>query len=382
MKKITIYILLLAYITSGCVSEFNAKLPDIESDILVVEGSIIGNSTVEFYLSKTFPMNDEVDVKDNYIEADLVIISDDGYRSPSARYEGFGVHTISIGELKDNVSYGIEIEYEGKIFRSKLAYPIQTPEIEKVDWIQPEQKGDISIRVSTSGTNNEQKEYFYWTYEEDWEVTSYYEATYFYNPVDSTYHKDGSGPYYYCWKKAVNQNILIGSTNYLQDNKLVNHPISILPASNERFTELYRVNIKQRALSEGAYLHYSDKLKYNAEMGGLFTPQPSEFNTNIECITNPSEKVIGYIDVVKNVSVRELYISRKEITVPSISSEGCELTTLIEAKMPDYTMYMIGYVPVEFSPFGGTTWAKRKCADCRSLQATKNKPPFWPNEHK
>ncbi|MDL2299914.1 DUF4249 domain-containing protein [Bacteroides sp. OttesenSCG-928-E20] len=239
MKKITIYILLLAYITSGCVSEFNAKLPDIESDILVVEGSIIGNSTVEFYLSKTFPMNDEVDVKDNYIEADLVIISDDGYRSPSARYEGFGVHTISIGELKDNVSYGIEIEYEGKIFRSKLAYPIQTPEIEKVDWIQPEQKGDISIRVSTSGTNNEQKEYFYWTYEEDWEVTSYYEATYFYNPVDSTYHKDGSGPYYYCWKKAVNQNILIGSTNYLQDNKLVNHPISILPAFPECF--LYEI---------------------------------------------------------------------------------------------------------------------------------------------
>ena len=37
--------------------------------------------------------------------------------------------------------------------------------------------------------------------------------------------------------------------------------------------------MKQRALSKGEFEYYENKVKLSEEMGGLFTPQPSELPT-------------------------------------------------------------------------------------------------------
>lgn len=47
-------------------------------------------------------------------------------------------------------------------------------------------------------------------------------------------------------------------------------------SSNLRASYYYSTLMKQRALSKGEFEYYENKVKLSEEMGGLFTPQPSE----------------------------------------------------------------------------------------------------------
>ena len=65
----------------------------------------------------------------------------------------------------------------------------------------------------------------------------------------------------------------------------------------------YRV--QQRALSKEGYEYYLNVQQQNEEMGGIFTPQPSEIQGNISCISQPERRTIGYVGVYKNISEKE-----------------------------------------------------------------------------
>ena len=44
---------------SSCVEEFNAQLPESDSNLLIVDGNIISDSTCVFTLSRSFSLNEE-----------------------------------------------------------------------------------------------------------------------------------------------------------------------------------------------------------------------------------------------------------------------------------------------------------------------------------
>jgi hypothetical protein len=51
---------LLSLFLISCVSDFNAVLPPQNSNILTVDGNIIGDSTVVFSLNTTFYFNESI----------------------------------------------------------------------------------------------------------------------------------------------------------------------------------------------------------------------------------------------------------------------------------------------------------------------------------
>ena len=379
---------------TGCISEFNANLPTNDEQILIVEGNVVGNTEVIFYLSKSFPLNTLAIPEECFnINANLTIIGSNGYKSPPAIYLGKGAYRISMGEPDDNVEYGLQIEYEGDIYQSALSKPLHTPEIDSVSWKQPEEAGTIYFHVSTH-ENTKGAKYYMWNYAENWEVTANNRTTIFFNTVDSTFYNDFSAPYYYCWKSDVSSRLLVGSTEALSENRIINRQLFTGDPKNDRFSVLYSVIVYQIAIGKNAFDYYRNKIVLNEEMGGLFTPQPAELRGNITCITEPSKKAMGYVEVVKNTTQKRIFIDRSEITRPRIpyncepisNDSVLQFLTLYKGTYIDY--YRMGYRPsgssdpshyYEVLP---EAWAPWSCTECTGGNGSKNKPDFWPNDHK
>ena len=382
---------ILASLATGCVSEFNAKLSSDEKQILIVDGNIIGNSNVTFCLSKSYSMDSSYVLADIFnIDAKITIIGSDGYKSSPAIYQGKGKYSIDVGTLDDNVKYGIQIEYDGDTYQSTLSKPVYTPEIDSISWVQPEKNSTIYFRVSTHDDETEEAKFFLWDYAETWEIAADYYTQVFLDLPTNTFYNIGPAPYYYCWRNDASINYIVGSTESLTENSIINKEIYQGNPENDRFSILYSVLVNQRAISKAAYDYYQNKIQLNEQMGGLFSPQPSEVNGNIICTTNPSKRAMGYVEVCKNTTQKRIFVYRTQITRPSIShscytiSNDSVLIILSEMNGTYADFYKLGYRPAGYldphTKTLPTEWAMDYCTDCVANGGSKEKPDFWPND--
>ncbi|MDR3219157.1 MAG: DUF4249 domain-containing protein [Dysgonamonadaceae bacterium] len=391
--KIVSSLLILTLLATACVSEYNPVLPSDDKKILFVDGSIIENTDVLFRISQSFSLNEDTVPEESFVNnASLTIIGSNGYKSPAAINEGKGTYRIPTGALDDDVEYGIQIEYDGDTYQSALSKPLHTPEIDSISWTQPDSIGTVFFHVSTHDNTGAGTRFFMWNYTEDWEIKSVYPTAIFYRAEADTFYVDWSLPYYYCWRKNESGTFLIGSTESLRENKLVNKQLYEQGSEDDRFSELYSVIVTQRAISKDAYEYYQSIKKQNEDMDGLFTPQPSEITGNITCITEPSKKVIGYVETVKNRSQKRIFVYPEQLRRPVVYSD-CDPLFLTNGKLPEpgqYAyFYKMGWRPAEIDSesyaYHGiiipSEWALSHCTDCRDNGGTKNKPDFWPNWH-
>ena len=93
-------------------------------------------------------------------------------------------------------------------------------------------------------------------------------------------------------------------------------------------------------MSKEGYEYYLNVQQQNEEMGGIFTPQPSEIQGNISCISQPGRRTIGYVGVYKNISEKRIYIHPNEIKRPPLYS-GCEEVSDSEMDEQGYTLSVI-----------------------------------------
>ena len=399
-------IFILALFATGCITEYNAVLPSSDQQILIVDGCIMSDTTVIFQFSKNYPLNSSYTQPNTFnIDATVTIIGNNGYESAPATSLGNGAYSINAGTLDDNVKYGIKIVYNDDTYQSALSKPLHTPEIDSISLQQPEKNGPVGICVSTHDNNTGESEFFLWDYTENWEFDATYFTDIFFNPKDSTFYVDSlylattyQTSYYHCWRHNDSKNYMLGSTELLNENRIINKQLyQINPAADNRLRVLYCTTINQKAISKSAYDYYQNRIKLNEEMGGLFTPQPSNLDGNITCITNPSKRAIGYVEVTKNTVQKRLFVYPSQITSP-LFSDDCQLYSLgdlikelnLDPKMSNDsiygTLYVLGYRPaldpaMPPYPFLITPdkWSFSRCTDCRDNGGTKNKPDFWPN---
>jgi len=377
---------------TGCITEYNAILPENDRKILFVNGSIIASTDVTFHISQSFSLNVDAVTKipeESFItNANLIIIGSNGYKSPPAIHQGKGAYQISVGELEDDVEYGIQIELDGDTYQSAPLRPLYTPEIDSISWKQPEFYGPVYFYVSTYD-ETEGTKYFMWNHTEDWEIYADYTTTLFFHPMSLEFTIIEPAPFRYCWKKSESVRSVFSSTESLSENRIIdkqfyqyNYP------SDDRFSSLYCITVTQRVISKGAYEYYQDIQKMNEEMGGLFTPQPTEFVGNIRCTTNPEKKILGYVDVSKNTTTKRMFIYPNRI----VREEPMRCTSpvvILPLRWTEYSSwYKRGfrpaegpdpkYYPDEILPY---EWYPATCTDCTARDGTKNKPDFWPNDH-
>lgn len=388
LKILFIILPLFFFISNSCVSDFHAKIDSSDQDVFIIEGDIVENSDALFYLSKSFSLDEEAPPEGyNDIYATLIVIGDNGYQSEPAQSLGNGIYKLAIGKLEEKVSYGIEVQYNGNTYQSDLTPALYTPEIDSISFAQTDEAGNVSIRVSTQSEGSTTT-YYHWEYVEDWEYAAFYKGTYFCDLSTGNFYDDYSFPHYYCWRNRNGKEILVGSTESFLENKIVNNEICNYGWEDERFTVLYHIKIKQKAITKGAYEYYQNKAKLSEEMGGLFTPQPSELSGNISCTSNPSKKVIGFVNVIKNIEEQKMFIQPDQISKLPVTYK-CHYMSVEEANkimseemISVYDFMRQGNHPMGSVDMGITFWTLRRCVICEELGGTKNKPDFWPNDHK
>lgn len=369
--KILKYIFIISFLCmAGCVSEFNANLPSEDENLLVVSGNICSDSTVEINLSYSSSLSEmpstEIpggsssssshwgpeDVQE--VKAEVAMVGSDGSRIEATRFSGRGRFSLKVGTLNPEVAYGLEIIVEGEVYRSALSKPLYTQVIEKLTWQQPVEEGDVSICVST--TAGGEVNYYIWSFQEDW-------------VINRGLLKD-------CWgHDAIRDQVFVSSASF-QNGEVRNYPMYNIAAYDRKFSSLYRVKVTQRLISKEAYEYRRMVKKLSSEMGGLFTPQPSEIKGNITCISSPGKKAIGFVEVVGNVSTATLYIASNDIVRPEID-EFCSIIApeiIKDMGYSDLDLIRMGYLPW---PDGMGAWIEAGCISCEVNGGDGIKPDDW-----
>ena len=390
-SKILLAFFILALLLSSCITEYFTTLTN-HKPMLFVDGSIVANTDAVFHITQSFALNvsgvpDEAFVNN----AILRIIDSNGNQSEPAISLGRGRYQISIGELHDDVRYGIEIEHNGDIFRSTLALPLYTPEVE-VRWTQYEPFGAVYFYLSTHDETDESR-FFLWHYVEDWEIRTR-ATTLFYNLETNTFRTSGSVLYSRCWRQNIHYEL--GTTEALTTNSIIDQELLRIEPEGSRFWYLYSITVTQKAISQGAFEFHQNMKQQNEEMGGIFTPQPTEVLGNIRCITNLSRRVMGYVNTLKNVSRQKIMIRHSELIWPYATEiiqfeEYCRCNThpfefFRELGFTAPQLYREGFRPSrgDIGNLSDILWSPIVCVDCRELEdrATTNRPYFWFDVHR
>lgn len=392
MKKVFIYIFILLSGSLGivsCVYPFTPEGIESEMGLLVMEGDINAGVVSTFVPSRSISLDGTSDQVEGVELTDIYVESESG-----AKYVMIEKLVSSDNRFLNNskLSYvvdtkGLDISHrcrlvfsaDSKTYMSEWLEFIPTAPIDSVTYSVAEDFSHLDIHVHTTGLNDSLR-YFKWDYKEDWEFHTYFKKEVYYYPDSNQVYnyEDGESPYFYCWNSSVSSDINVHSTEALSENIVSYHPVKTIYNDDRRISYLYAIEVYQKALTEEAYRFWETLLKNNDGSAGIFAPQPNEMRGNLYCVDDPEEMVLGYISSC-TVESKRIFISSVDHRIYR-GADNC----LHEAKDIELwpSMYNSGWDVVNVDKLSGEVmWAPKKCVDCR-VYGNKNKPEFWPNDHK
>ena len=335
MKKSIIQLFIILNCFSGCITDYTAPGIEEVADILVVEGVITDNETL-IMLSRSLNLTEEntysllVDNAKVYVECDdeTQWLAEAIGETTFKRY----LYRIETGKLNPDKNYRLRIEIEEPdydsedcftnlntggmscpskiyVYGSEFSKPILTPEVDSVFWYKRGLGQLVMLYVATQSQDN-QIMYYRWSYKEDWEIN----AEFFLE-----------GYPFRCWNMNSSRDLLIGSAERTVVGKVMDMLTSIVPNS-PKLSILYRIDVKQNAISKRAYDYFINIKKNSQQIGNIFAPVPSELRGNIICLNDNDRPVIGYVDVSTTTQKRR-YITRNDNVYEAPFSSLCESLT-------------------------------------------------------
>jgi hypothetical protein len=373
------FLIIVAVLFITCKEAYNPPIASPVTGYLVVEGFInSGNGTSTIALSRTTKLDDSV--TKIYEDGAQVNIEDEDGASYPLYWRNSGIYTSDSLSLNPANKYRLHIKIlNGSEYASDFTAVKNTPPIDSISWQL--ENGGVQIYVNSHDPSNNTK-YYQLKYSETWEFHSPYIKSLEYVKDPASGQIVGVAPLpnadtsiYKCWRTQNPTAIILISTEKLSESKVL-FPIRYIEPRADELSVLYYIEIKQYALSKGAYL-FKEKLKKNTEqLGSIFDAQPSELGGNVHCISNLSEPVVGFVDVTTE-QVAKLFISHNELTnwPPVIPC-----TKVIVENQPGN--YDPNLVPLSVYAYMGLSIksfyaADPLCVDC-TLRGTNVRPPFWP----
>ncbi|MBG9377748.1 DUF4249 domain-containing protein [Panacibacter sp. DH6] len=384
--RLILFVLFAGILFCACKEVYEPNLQSPQTGYLVVDGFINsasgGTSTIT--LTRTTKLVDTVSVLYEH-GASVVIEGENGesyYLTPGIN----GTYTSDPLTLNTAVNYRVHINTaDGKEYTSAYTPVKATPVIDSISW---EQTGEgVTTHINTHDATGNVK-YYRWTYAETWQIRSAYYSTlkYTVDPLTSlnvgVEYRNAGLPdltIWDCWQSYTAKNIMLGTTEKLSSD-IIYLPLTHIEPESIKLSVLYSVELKQYALSKGAYNFYEQLRKNTEQLGSIFDAQPSELIGNIQCITDPGEIVIGYVDVTTE-STKRIFISNRDVDKWGYS-QGCS-NIKIDNNADSIAKYgngLIPTVPNQLGPFNSIIdfyAADPYCVDC-TLRGTNQRPSFWP----
>lgn len=325
--------ILSLFLFSSCIEEFNDEIPQEQSNLLVVQGQVVSQGYTYLELSRSLPLEPDSETFKR-TEGDLTIPvkyakvslrGTDGSETPFNSIYSY-YYLQETPQLKPDVAYYVRIETNGDIFESIPEKPVESADIDSVEYYQPTKESNVDILITTAPKKNSDKPiYFEWGFFETWEVRPMYFSVFAYDIENrkiinrfDLYPARG-------WGSATRKRKVESTVQY-SNQQLKKYKLFDIARTDERLFYNYYVNISQRAISKGEYEYLLACQKANSQMGGLFSPQASTLPTNIRC-TNGSKLAIGYIGISNQVIYKEFYIKGDSVSTKKPKAPYINITS-------------------------------------------------------
>ena len=296
--------LVAVLLVGACVYDYTPPVPE-GGGMVVINGDILIGYTTDVRIGRTvalgasFPGN---------LEADAVYVEDSqggvihGVLNEGNRYE------IDTRSADPSLEYRLVVELDGSVYESAWQPVLLTSPIDSITHVISEDRTQMGVYISTH--SDEGSSYYRWIARQVWEYHAAVNALYFYVPsggvldgqtmeTDTIVSYEGRVNQYFCWNSAEVSDQLLASTVSMGENKLIDHLLYSMECHEQRTQSLYSVELIQEGLTPEAYRYYEAVRNNSTNVGGLFSPQPSEMRGNIHCRTDAGERVLGYISVTR-----------------------------------------------------------------------------------
>jgi hypothetical protein len=376
MKNFKIVITLFLFLT-GCKEEYEPKVISSEQSVLVVEGLLNTEGATNIRLTRTYKLDDSAMLRPE-VGAQLTVESKNGMQFPLYDMAGNGNYVIDQLLLNPTEEYRLHINtQDGKQYASDYMPVQNNPPIEGINWKRDEE--GVRVFVNTHNPQGNTR-YYRWEFEETWEIRSSFYSLY--KMVDG-YPAERQLPeeeVYFCWKTSKSWELLLGNTVQLSEDRVFEKQLFHIPARSEKLAHRYSVLVRQFALTKEGYDFYQLIKKNTESLGNIFDPQPSEITGNIRSLSDPAEKVIGFISVAPTQEAR-IFISKEE--VPDwgfrLSCKEIVVDNNIDSiikyfKYGEYLPYNVRKMGFVIKEYYG---AERGCTDCTTRNGSTEKPVFW-----
>ena len=397
-----IFILFIACTLSGCIEEYDADIPDEDTNLLVVEGTICSGEMSKFVLSRSLPIrNSQADIWSDYAStgfdtglyqtftstplvkgANVSVRGTDGSEY-TAEYGG-DCYYCQIGQLSPDAEYYLHIETEDEVYESEPQKPLPTEKIAEVTGVQDTRQSNIDVLVTPDApTETDKAKYYSWTYDETWEVRPEHTTKIYFDVVTMT-KKDVVGNLFPpCgWKYAINNTIHVGASTNYQGQHIRRLKLYEIDRTDERLFYKYSGMVHQRAITKAEYEYELARRQASSEMGGLFTPQPSALPTNIRCLTS-QKRAIGFVGCSLNKSEHRFFFHDYDFFVvrPPQKDDliwlyGCDENDC--RRMVQNHMYLCEWLDNrKFNGRLSTSWAYERQLNVCKTGAYAEEPDFW-----
>jgi hypothetical protein len=371
-------LILLALILQACVEKF---YPDIEEyeNILVVDGMVTDeNRPCLVRLSRTFSYED---YNSNPESGATVIITDDEGLTFYLEEKDPGNYYTDTSSFRGIAGGRYQLQIiltDGKEYQSDYVMLKKAPLVENLD-VRYEEKETRVQNVVTRGIQfylnthdpiNETR-YYRWEWEETWEFTVPMQAP---NKIDR----------FKCWKSNMSRSIMLGNTNHLTSDRIIDYPLHYVTDETNRLRILYSLLVRQYAISQAAFEFWKMHDDLSENSGTLFDPIPTRVGGNIYNLTDPGEPVMGYFEA-SGVSTRRVFVPNdllpKNVFIPG-DFEFCEFKVLTDPPNLPYWLNL-GWVYIDeyydMNKLIVRLTNSTKCFDC-TLTGSNNRPDYWPAE--
>lgn len=284
---------------------------------------------------------------------------------------------------------------DGKEYESNSSLLNEARDIDKVYFGRASQTTDDGevqqgIMVYIDSKDPTEHKYFRLGYEEWWKFNIPYPVTHKYVNEGNIYAIPIENVT--CYKNRKSDEVLIQFSDPEVNSEFIKKPVCFIASDkSDRLLIQYCIEVSQYAISENEYEFWRLTKEINESGGDIFDKQPFPIISNIHCVTNPDENVVGYFQVC-GVKKKRIYIKGSEIVAMGLQPYhyACDMVLkgpqdYLGGAMTFDRIYhnftALGYNFIAPQYLGSLfldrlMFLDRYCSDC-TTSGSPDKPDFW-----
>lgn len=371
-------VLVLLCIGFSCRDLYDPGLESSSKSYLVVEGVLnAASGPTNIRLTRTFKLDDSATLRSE--DNALVTVEGKDNTTRQLTMNGDGIYTSPNLNLVLNQEYRLRIvTSNGKEYLSDYVVAKQTPLIDSISFRQ----NDLGVQIYvTTHDNSNDTRYYLWSYDETWEIRTYFFSKYKY-VNDTVIRRGPTDDVSTCWKYAFSHDILIGSSASYQTDTIPEAPLNFIGNGDEKLGVRYSILVKQYALDKKGYEFYEMMKKNTESLGTIFDAQPSEIKGNISSVSDPREPVIGNISATtieeKRIFIEPADLDRwrfqQQCNDYVIKNDPDSIRFAYQTGLSIYEAIFSMFQPGVIVSY---QFSLARCVDCTKRGGALGRPPYW-----